>query len=117
VAKLIRRGILQNARFAAAVLMRGTKKEQAMLIRWDCAFPSLYQIRQRGLFTSPIAFATAHIAAAFIKHFPKDLAGVYPPEALPADTRQAILAGVRSRDFQIKMKVVPLKRTEEEEEF
>src|SRR5712691_7789675 len=117
VAKLIRRGILQNARFAAAVLVRGAKNERPMLIRWDCAFPSLYQIRQRELFTSPIAFATAHIAAVFIKHFPKDLAGVYPPEALPADTRQAILAGVRSRDFQIKMKVVPLKRAEEEEEF
>ncbi len=117
VAKLIRRGILQNARFAAAVLVRGIKKERPMLIRWDCAFPSLYQIRQRGLFTSPIAFATAHIAAVFINHFPKDLAGVFPPEALPADTRQAILAGVRSRDFQIKMKVVPLKKAEEEEEF
>src|SRR6266702_8441320 len=31
VAKLIRRGILQNARFAAAVLVRGTKKERPML--------------------------------------------------------------------------------------
>ena len=117
VAKLIRRGILQNARFAAAVLVRGTKKEQAMLIRWDCAFPSLYQIRQQGLFTSPIAFATAHIAAAFIKNFPKDLAGVYPPEALPADTRQAILAGVRSRDFRITMKATRVKKADDEEEF
>jgi len=117
VAKLIRRGILQNARFAAAVLVRGTKKEQAMLIRWDCAFPSLYQIRQRGLFTSPVAFATAHIAAAFIKHFPKDLAGVYPPEALAADTRQAILAGMRSRDFRIAMKTTRVKKADDEEEF
>ncbi len=117
VAKLIRRGILQNARFAAAVLVRGVKNERLMLIRWDCTFPSLYQIRQRGLFTSPIAFATAHIAAIFVRHFPKDLAGVYPPEALPAEARQAILAGVRSRDFQITMKVTPLKRTEDEEEF
>ncbi len=117
VAKLIRRGILQNARFAAAVLVRGVKNDQPMLIRWDCAFPSLYQIRQRGLLTTPIAFATAHIAALFIKHFPKDLKGVHPPEALPAETRQAILAGVRSRDFQIAMKVTQLKRAEDEEEI
>jgi hypothetical protein len=117
VAKLIRRGILQNARFAAAVLVCGKKKEKRVLIRWDCMFPSLYQIRRRALFTSPVAFATAHIAAIFVKHFPKELAGVYPPEALPAETRQAILAGVRSRDFQIAMKVTVLKRTEEEEEF
>lgn len=117
VAKLIRRGILQNARLAAAVLVRGTKKERRTLIRWDCTFPSLYQIRQRGLFTPPVAFATAHIAAMFVRHFPKKLAGVYPPEALPAETRQAILAGVRSRDFRITMKASALKKIEDEEEI
>ncbi len=115
VAKLIRRGVLQNARFAAAVLVRGVKDEQPMLLRWDGAFPTLYQIRRRGMLTTPIAYATAHLAALFIKHFPKKLPGVYPPEALPAETRQAILADARSRDFRITLKVTRLKKTEEEE--
>ena len=117
VAKLIRRGVLQNARFAAAVLVRGTRNEQPMLIRWDATFPTLYQIRQRGLLTTPIAYATAHLAALFIKHFPRDLAGVYPPAALSAEIRQAILADVRTRGFRITMKITRLKRSEDESEF
>jgi len=117
VARLIRRGVLQNARFAVAVLVRGTKKEQPRLIRWDATFPTLYQIRLRDMLTTPIAYATAHVAALFVKHFPRDIAGVYPPEALPAETRQAILADARSRDFRITMKVIRLKKAEDEEEF
>jgi hypothetical protein len=117
VAKLIQRGILQNARLALAVLVSGVKKEQPLRIRWDCAFPTLYQIRQRGYFTSPVAFATAHVAALFVKHFPRELAGVFPPEALPVETRRAILVGVRSKGFRIEMKVTPLKRRDEEEEL
>lgn len=117
VARLIRRGVLQNARFAAAVLVRGVKKEQPRLIRWDASFPTLYQIRLRGMLTTPIAYATAHVAALFVKHFPRDVAGVYPPEALPAETRQAILADLRARDFRITMRVARLKKAEDEEEF
>lgn len=116
VAKLIRRGVLLNARLALAVLVSGVKNEQPLRIRWDCAFPTLYQIRQRGLFTTPVALATAHMAALFVKHFPRGLAGVYPPEALPAETRKAILAGVRSKDFRIEMKSTPLKARDDEEE-
>ena len=116
VAKLIRRGVLQNARFAAAVLVRGVKKEQPVLVRWDATFPTLYQIRQRGMFTTPVAYATAQMAALFVKHFPRDLAGVYPPEALPAEVRQAVLADARSRRIRLTMKVTPLKRRDEEEE-
>src|SRR6266852_1278114 len=71
IASLIRRGILQNARFAAVVLVRGIKRgkkeDQRLLIRTDCLFPTLYQIRQQGLYTTPVAYATAHIAALFIK--------------------------------------------------
>ncbi len=117
VARLIRRGVLQNARFAAAVLVRGMKSDQPVLVRWDASFPTLYQIRLRGLLTTPIAYATAHMAALFIKHFPRKLAGVYPPEALPAETRQAILADARARDFRITLKVTRLKKTEDEEEL
>ncbi len=54
IAKLIRQGILQNARFAATVVVRGIKKgkkdDQHLLVRSDCAFPTLYQIRQQGRF-------------------------------------------------------------------
>ena len=115
VARLIRRGILQNARFALAVLVRGVKNERPVLIRWDASFPTLYQIRMRGILTTPIAYATARLAALFVKHFHRRLAGVFPPEALPAETRQAILAEARSRDFRIQMRSRRLKKTEEEE--
>jgi saccharopine dehydrogenase-like protein len=114
VAVLIRRGILYNARFAAAVLLRGVKDEQPLLVRWDASFPSLFQIRQRGLIATPISYATAHVAALFVKHFPRDEAGVLEPEMLAADARRAILAELRSRDFRIKLKITKLKKVEEE---
>ena len=114
VAALIRRGILYNARFAAAVLLRGMKDEQPLLVRWDASFPSLFQIRQRGLIATPISYATAHVAALFVKHFPREEAGVLEPEMLPADTRRAIVAELRSRDFRIKLKITKLKKLEEE---
>jgi saccharopine dehydrogenase (NAD+, L-lysine-forming) len=115
VARLIRRGILENARFAAAVLIRGVKKEQPMLIRWDAGFPTLYQIRRRGMHSTPISYATAFVAALFVKHFPRNLAGVFAPEALPTDTRRAIVADARSRDIRITLKITRLKKSEEEE--
>jgi len=114
VAALIRRGILYNARFAAAVLLHGMKDEQPLLVRWDASFPSLFQIRQRGLIATPISYATAHVAALFVKHFPRDEAGVLEPEMLAAESRRAILAELRSRDFRIKLKITKLKKVEEE---
>src|ERR1700735_5119097 len=75
VARLIRSGILENARFAAAVVVRGVKDDQPMMLRWDASFPTLYTIRQRGLISTPIAYATAHLAAIFVTHFPRDTAG------------------------------------------
>src|SRR5947199_2050637 len=87
VAKLIRQGVLQNARFALAVLVQGEKhgpkRDQRLLLRSDCAFPTLYQIRRWGLFTTPIAYATAHMAALFVKHFPREEPGVFAPETVP----------------------------------
>jgi saccharopine dehydrogenase (NAD+, L-lysine forming) len=115
VARLIRQGVFENARFAAAVLVRGVKNEQPLLIRYDASFPTLYQIRQRGLVSTPIAYATAHLAAIFIKHFPRELAGVIGPESLAAETRRGILADVRSRDFRIAQRVTRLKKHEDDE--
>jgi hypothetical protein len=116
VAALIRRGILENARFAAAVLVRGTKGDQPLLVRWDAGFPTLYQLRQRGLVATPISYATAHMAAIFVRHFPRALAGVMGPAGLPAATRRAILADVRARDFRIALKITRLKKNEDDEE-
>src|SRR5271163_190260 len=115
VARLIRQGMLENARFAAAVLVRGTKDDQPVLVRWDAKFTTLYQIRQRGLVSTPIAYATAHLAAIFIKHFPRDMAGVFGPSELPIETRRAILAEARSRDFRVAFKMTRLKKIEDEE--
>jgi saccharopine dehydrogenase (NAD+, L-lysine-forming) len=115
VAKLIRKGEFENARFAASVLVRGVKDDQPLLVRWDASFPTLYQIRRRGMVATPIVYATAHMAALFVKHFPRDSAGVMGPGALPADVRRAILAEARSRDFRIALKITRLKKNEDEE--
>lgn len=121
IARLIRQGILQNARFAAAMLVRGVKRgkkeDQHLLIRTDCTFPTLYQIRQQGLYTTPVAYATAHVAALFIKFFPRDLAGVFAPEMLPAEMRRAIIAGIRSNRVKIAHRTTALKRDGDDDDL
>jgi saccharopine dehydrogenase (NAD+, L-lysine-forming) len=120
IARLIRQGILQNARFAAAVLVRGVKRgkkdDQHLLIRSDCTFPTLYQIRQQGRFTTPVAYATAHVAALFIKFFPRELSGVFAPEMLPVGTRRAILGGIRNHGIKIAYKTTVQKQRVEDDE-
>jgi Saccharopine dehydrogenase NADP binding domain len=120
IAKLIRQGILQNARFAAAVLVkgvkRGKKEDQHLLIRSDSTFPTLYQIRQQGRYTTPVAYATAHVAALFIKIFPRNLAGVFAPEILPAEARRAVLAGIRNHNIRIIHKTTVLRHNRGDEE-
>jgi saccharopine dehydrogenase-like NADP-dependent oxidoreductase len=120
IAKLIRQGILQNARFAAAVLVRGVKRgkkvDQRLLIRSDCTFPTLYQIRRQGRYTTPVAYATAHIAALFIKFFPGELPGVFAPEMLPVETRRAIFAGLRNSGIKVTRKTTVLKESGELDE-
>lgn len=119
IAALIRRGILQNARFVATVLVQGLKRhpkeDDALLIRNDAIFPTLYQIRQQGLFTTPVAYATAHVAALFIKNFPLNIEGVFPPEALPVATRRAILSGIRKHSVKLTHRVSVVKRIGDEE--
>jgi hypothetical protein len=124
IAALIRRGVLQNARFAAVVLVRGIKRgkteelDQYLLIRTDCVFPTLYQIRQQGRFATPVAYATAHVAALFIKFFPRDLPGVFAPEMMPLETRRAIIAGIRALGVRLAHKTTVLKhRSEDDEEL
>jgi saccharopine dehydrogenase (NAD+, L-lysine forming) len=117
VARLIRQGKLQNARFAAAVIVRGLKQDRPMEIRYDVQFPSLYQIRQRGLALSPVSYATAQVASLFIKHFPRDTAGVFPPGAIPLENRQAILRDVKARDIRLMVKITREKASDEEDEF
>jgi NAD(P)-dependent dehydrogenase (short-subunit alcohol dehydrogenase family) len=115
VARLIRQGKLQNARFAVAVLAAGTRKDRPVEIRWDVAFPTLYQIRMRGRGVTPITYATAQMAALFVRTFPRGLRGVFAPEALPAEIRQAVLSGARARGFRITMKTRQGKQPLDEE--
>jgi saccharopine dehydrogenase (NAD+, L-lysine forming) len=117
VAGMIRRGRLQNARFAAAVVVRGKKQDDQIEVRYDALFPSLYQIRQLGLALSPISYATAHMAALFVKHFPRDLAGVFPPGAIPLELRQAIFKDLKSRGIRLTAKITKKKPSDDEEEF
>lgn len=121
VARMIRRGVLHNARFAAAVVVRGTasgvRGEQSLEIRFDAAFPTLYQIRQKGLAVTPVSFATAQMAALFVRHFPRKSAGVFPPCSLPAEVRRAILADVRSKGIAITTRTKVLKRDEDSDDW
>ncbi len=107
-----------NCRVLVKGVKRGKKEDQHLLIRSDCTFPTLYQIRQQGRYTTPVAYATAHVAALFIKYLPRDLAGVFAPEMLPAETRRAILAGLRNHNIRITHKITVLRHnSEDEEEF
>jgi saccharopine dehydrogenase (NAD+, L-lysine forming) len=117
VARLIRQRKLQNARFAAAVIVRGIKQDRPMEVRYDALFPSLYQIRQRGLAISPVSYATAQMASLFIKHFPRDSAGVFPPGAIPLEDRQAIFKDLKARGIRVTTKVTKKKASDDEEEF
>jgi hypothetical protein len=98
-------------------VVRGVKKDHPIEVRGDTIFPSLYQIRQRGLALSPVSYATAHVAALFVKYFPRESAGVFPPGAIPLENRQAILKDLRSRGIRVTMKVTRKKLSEDEEEF
>jgi hypothetical protein len=97
--------------------VRGTKQDRPIEVRHDATFPSLYQIRQRGLALSPISYATAHMASLFIKHFPRDSAGVFPPGAIPLENRQAIFKDLKSRGIQVTAKITKKKPPDDEEEF
>ena len=122
IARLIRQGVLQNARFSAAVLVRGVKhgakEDQHLLIRTDAVFPTLYQIRQQGRYSTPVAYATAHAAALFIRYFRREEAGVFAPEMLPAETRRVVVAGIRRHGVKITQKTTVIKHDgEDDEEF
>jgi Saccharopine dehydrogenase NADP binding domain len=121
IASLIRRGALQNARFAASVLVRGVnhepKEDRYFVLRSDALFPTLYQIRQQGLFTTAVAYGTAHVAAQFVKFFPRDCEGVFAPEQLSLQTRRAILSGVRKHGIRLTHKTTALKPPSDEEEI
>jgi hypothetical protein len=115
LAKLLSRGALYQARFAAAVVAVGRKDEHHAMVRFDAAFPSLQQIRRREVYTSPIAWATAHMAALFVKHFPRNCPGVHPPEALPARTRRAVLSGAAAYGIRVSRRLAMLKPVDEDE--
>jgi saccharopine dehydrogenase (NAD+, L-lysine forming) len=121
IAVLIRRGILQNARFAASVLVqglnRGRTEDEYAVVRSDALFPTLYQIRQQGLFTTAVAYGTAHVAAQFIKFFPRNAEGVLAPEQLPQEIRRAILQGVRKHGIRLTHKITTLKPPQDDEEL
>jgi hypothetical protein len=117
VARMIRKGRLQNARFAAAVVVLGMKQDRPVEIRYDAIFPSLFQIRQRGLALSPVSYATAQMTALFIKHFPRDEAGVFPPGAIPLENRKAIFKDLPSRGIRVTMKATRRKALDDDEEF
>jgi Saccharopine dehydrogenase NADP binding domain len=113
MSKLVRRGILRNERFAAAVLVYGRKRISPFMIRWDARFPSLFELRRRGLTCSPVAWSAAHLTALFVKHLPRALAGLYVPEALPIATRRNILRAARSSGIRLTKTVTRLNSSDQ----
>jgi saccharopine dehydrogenase-like NADP-dependent oxidoreductase len=107
LAVLMRRGVLHEARFAIAVLVHGTRKNEPVTLRYDVSFPSLQQLAARELFTTPIAYATAVLAASFAAQLPARHPGVFPPEVLPPAGRRAVLSGLRKRGIVIRRTIVP----------
>jgi len=103
--RLLHRGLLRNARFAAAVVVTGVKANRPIIIRWDVTVPSLHTLHRHRHPCSPVAWATAQMMALFVKHFPKDLLGVHPPEELPLEIRRAILRDARGRGLGITKRV------------
>ncbi len=114
VAGMIRAGRLQNARFAAAIVVKGVKHDRPIEVRYDAIFPSLFQIRQLGLALSPVSYATAQMASLFIKHFPRDEAGVLSPGTLPLGNRQAIVKDLNSRGIRVTAKITKKKPAEDD---
>jgi hypothetical protein len=96
---------LHNAHFAAAVIVEGIKRERPTTVRWDVMVPSLFQLRRQGLLCSPIAWATAQMAALFIKHYPREFSGVHSPESLPVEIRRAILRDARARGIRVTRRI------------
>ena len=105
VRRLFRQGRLHNAHFAVAVIVEGIKRERPTTVRWDVMVPSLFQLRRQGLLCSPIAWATAQMAALFIKHFPREFSGVHSPESLPIEIRRVILREARARGFRVTRRI------------
>ena len=62
-----------------------------------------------------VAGAPAHLASLFVKHLPRELSGVHPPEALPRETHQAILAGARSYGIRLTKRITLLKPIDQED--
>ncbi|MEQ1474761.1 MAG: hypothetical protein ABLQ96_13110, partial [Candidatus Acidiferrum sp.] len=58
----------------------------------------------------------AHVAALFIKFFPRELSGVFAPEMLPPEMRRAIVAGMRAHSVRITHKTTALRAAAEDDE-
>jgi hypothetical protein len=64
-------------------------------------FPSLHQLRRESWLATPVAYAAAQSAAAFVDQFPGNIYGVHPPEALPREVRVAIVRTMRRRGLRL----------------
>ncbi len=106
VAGLMRDRTLRDALFAVAVSVVGRVGHDWLERQRACVFPSLRELRRRGWHTTPIAYAAAECAAAFIRHFPGRLKGVCPPEALPLGKSRLVIADLRGKGFRFSRKNV-----------
>ncbi len=110
LADLVRRGRLTDARFMACAVITGKKDSRWLEHCRSCRFPSLHQLRRKLWLATPVAFAAAQSAAAFVQHFPTRLSGVYPPEALPSRILHEVVLSMRRRGCQFAQSTVDLRR-------
>jgi hypothetical protein len=57
------------------------------------------------------------MVSLFVKHFPRESAGVFPPGAIPLELRQAIFRDLKSRGILVTSKTTKKKPIEDEEDF
>jgi saccharopine dehydrogenase-like NADP-dependent oxidoreductase len=102
---LVKRGVLRNAAFVAVVEADGRVGRRRVGRRADAVFPDLRAVMRLAPGANTISYPTALAAAAFARLVPGlGLRGVFPPEALEAPARRAVLAAMRAGGTTIAIK-------------
>jgi saccharopine dehydrogenase (NAD+, L-lysine-forming) len=99
---MIKRGVIENAIFAAVVEVEGKQAERKITIKASAIFPDLKEISKKFFGATYISYPTGTAAYAFAKVIPKiKTYGVFPAEALRADLRKEVLLELESRGIVI----------------
>ena len=100
---LIKKGIIKNSIFISVVEGIGKKSWRKVRIKSTVIYPDLIQINKRFKGATYISYPTGMAVYAFAKNIPKIKEyGIFPPEALSYEIRNAIISEIRKRGIVIK---------------